>query len=245
MRSLILLAALPLAAQDVFEQGALVFRQSCAQGYCHGSGGTQGRAPKLIGRTFDAPYVSQVVQKGIPNTGMPGFEQNLEAAKLNAVIAYVIKISGGDTSKLPAIASAAAARMTASETRGRQLFSDALRGIHRCNTCHAVEGIGNGIGPNLAGGAQHDIAAIRNGRPTSVRLAKVGSDQFPALIAGQKGEWVQVYDLTSSPPVLRTLAKQEITFSGESSWNHANAVKNYSDTDLLDIAAYLRWAAAH
>ena len=244
MTRLLFLLALPLCAQDVFEHGAKVFRMTCAQGYCHGSGGTQGRAPKLIGRNFDSAYILKTVQDGIPNTGMPAFKERLPAQELNAVTAYVVKISGGDTSKLAAASSAPVMReMPADAKPGKELFSDAIRGVNRCSTCHAMEGIGTAVGPNLAA-AGYDLDAIRNGKPASIRQAATKSgDRFPALVVGTKEKTIQVFDLTVAPPVLRTFSKDDLTFSGASAWRHANAVSNYTDGDFTAIAAYLKWVA--
>ncbi|MFN7925163.1 MAG: c-type cytochrome [Bryobacteraceae bacterium] len=247
MRLLIisLLAAAVANAQDVFEQGAKVFQTTCAQGYCHGSGGTQGRAPKLIGRVYEGAAALKIIRDGVPNTGMPGFADRLNSAQLNAVTAYVVKISGGDASHLGAAMGAASAReeMPTDARKGKELFHDAVRGVKRCNTCHTVEGFGIAIGPNLASGGAHDAAAIRNGKPATIRMATVGSDRFPALVVEQQGDWRKVYDLSAIPPVLRTLNKSEVTFSGDSTWRHAKVVENYNDDELRAIAAYLRWVA--
>jgi mono/diheme cytochrome c family protein len=233
-----------LAAQDLAEQGARVFRASCAQGYCHGAGGTQGRAPKLIGRMYEQAAVEKIIASGVPNTGMPGFRNQLPADQFEAVLAYVLKISGGTyTASTSGTAAAQTMPMPADAKQGREHFFDAVRGIHRCSTCHAVEGMGNAIGPNLVTPAPGDAAFIRNGKPAAVRLATHSSgDKFPALVV-QQGEWTKVYDLTTPPPVLRTFAKGEVTFGGNSPWSHANAVKGYSDPQLEQVAAYLRWLA--
>ena len=53
-----------VAQQDPYEDGAKVFKLTCAQGYCHGSGGTQGRAPKLIGQNYEAAAVRKIVESG-------------------------------------------------------------------------------------------------------------------------------------------------------------------------------------
>ena len=58
---------------EVLEQGEQVFAKSCATGYCHGVKGGPGGAPRLVGRHFDQAYISNVVTRGVPNTGMPSF----------------------------------------------------------------------------------------------------------------------------------------------------------------------------
>jgi mono/diheme cytochrome c family protein len=228
--------------QDLAAQGEQVFRQSCAQGYCHGSGGTQGRAPKLIGRNFDAAFVDRVVKQGVPNTGMPAFGSMLASDKLQAVIFYVLKISGADTSSFSAMAGAGAPvqQMPAEARQGKELFFDAVRGLKRCGTCHALEGWGTAVGPNLATGERHTAQSIRSVRSSGVRTARVGSDSFPAMPVERNDRAVRIYDLTTLPPVLRTLAPGDVSLSGVE-WNHAPAVSNYTDTELSAIAGYLAW----
>lgn len=239
----LLFASIALA-QDP-EQGAQVFRAGCAQGYCHGSGGTQGRAPKLLGRNYDGPTATKIIHDGVPNTGMPAFKQRLNARQLDDVIAYVVKISGGDLKTLKASAAGASAiGLPTLEAKGKDAFFDAQRGVKRCGTCHAVEGMGTAIGPNLSASGPHAPSAIRHGKPAAIRLARLSSsgESFPALVIEQ-GEWMKLYDLGALPPVLRTVAKSEISLSGGSSWKHSEATKNYTDTELAAIAGYLAWAA--
>ena len=221
--------------------GAKIFRQSCAVGYCHGSGGTVGRAPALVDRRFDAGFVLKVTSDGVPNTGMPAWKDRLNAAELNAVVAYVVKISGGSGTAVAAASFAHAIPSGAS--KGRELFFDAIRGT-RCSTCHAVEGKGIAIGPNLAAEAPPTVQAIRNGKPATVRQARVGTDAFPALLVEQRDEWTRLYDLTVAPPVLRTVAKADVSWQGGSSWKHADAISSYRDEDLRAIAEYLKWLSS-
>ncbi len=232
--STFLLLTAPLTAQDIFDQGSQVFKLSCAQGYCHGSGGTQGRAPKLIGRQYEQAFVIKTVQEGIPNTGMPGFKANLESSKLNAVVAYVLKVSGGDTSKVSSLAAGAAAEtMPVAAKRGKDLFFDAYKGIRRCGTCHSLEGMGIAVGPNLASGGPY---------PSTLRLATTKSgENFPALLVSQYPGDVRVYDLTAPPPVLRTFAKGEITLSSGAAWTHG---QDYTASERENVNAYLKWIAA-
>lgn len=244
MRTTVCLFALTAfaMAQDP-DRGAEVFRSTCAQGYCHGSGGTQGRAPKLIGRNFDGPTAAKIIADGVPNTGMPGFRQRLQGTQLDDVIAYVVKISGGDLRTLRSSASAAGAGISTGAAKGKALFFDALFGVDRCSTCHLLEGVGTAVGPNLASGGPYAAAAIRQGKPAAVRLATLKSgEKFPALVVAQ-GDWLEIYDLGGNPPVLRTVAKGDAAFSGGSPWNHAQATKRYRDADLTAIAEYLAWAS--
>ncbi len=237
------LLAAPLAAQEAMQLGADVFRKSCAVGYCHGSGGTQGRAPKMIGRNFEPDYVSKVTRDGIPNTGMPGWRDRLSAQEVNAVVEYVIRISGSTGSVTAgASASAEAAPIPDAARRGKELFFNAVRGT-RCGTCHALEGIGAAVGPNLAALPPDYEFNARRERAVTVRRASFNGDGFPALIVEEKDGFVQVYDLTTPPPALRTLPRKSVRWSAEREWNHARATANYTDDELRGVVEYLRWLA--
>ncbi|MEZ5403529.1 MAG: c-type cytochrome [Bryobacteraceae bacterium] len=245
------LLGLPATAQDIFARGEAVFKKSCAQGYCHGTGGTQGRAPKLIGRNFETDFVTQVVRDGVPNTGMPAFGKTLGSSELTAVIAYVLRVSGADVSKMPtasaAIAAGASVKPTSAEIRrGRALFFDALKAENRCGSCHALESQGIAIGPNLAaGGSAYTASALRagKGKDSSVQTATAGADSFPALVVSQTKTYVKLYDLTVPPPVLRTFETGSVRLSSGNKWTHAGATRAYTDAELGAVAMYLGWLA--
>jgi mono/diheme cytochrome c family protein len=240
MRTLFCFIALSaLHAQD--DLGARVFLHTCAQGYCHGAAGQQGRAPKLLGRAYDPAAAMSIIADGIGNTGMPGFKERLTAAELTAVVAYVVKISGGDASKqVTAAATTAAKPVSADAKRGRELFFDATRGVNRCGTCHALDGLGLAIGPNLASGAKYDLAAIRRGRPASVMQASInGGDSFPALIVERNKETMRVYDLSAVPPPLRVLTTPDVGLRTATNWSHATFLKGYTEAELKTVIAWL------
>jgi mono/diheme cytochrome c family protein len=245
MLLLLLLAQMSFAQEDV-ARGAKIFAQSCAVGYCHGSGGAANRGPRLAGRGFDRKYLVKVIAEGLPGTAMPGFRATLKDDGLAAVVAYVLSLSGGAAPATAAPAYEPSAEPPKFEgppeaRAGKDLFFDAVRGV-RCGTCHVAGEWGVAVGPNPA---QPNItaSAIRSARGANVRTAVVGADRFPALLVEQKDDFVRVYDLTSAPPVLRNLLKSEVRFEAGSSWSHAAAIQSYKDADLDRIAAYLRWLA--
>lgn len=234
--ALLLLAAIA-TAQD---RGADVFKQSCAVGYCHGSGGSANRAPRLAGRVFDRAKLRTAVESGIPNTAMPAFGKILPAADLNAVIEYVASLGTATGAVNQTTVTTAKAAIPAAAQRGKDLFFDPVRGT-RCGTCHTVEGMGTAVGPNLAS-APRDAAAIQAVKAQHVKTASVAGDRFPAIVVETKGGWMKVYDLTVSPPVLRTLPAGDVSFSaGE--WSHSRAIEGYRDDDLKSVADYLAWLA--
>ncbi len=244
MRRVILGLAIAAAA-SAQDMGASVFNKSCAVGYCHGSGGTAGRAPKLTGRAFEHAFVHKVTRDGIPNTGMPGWKDRLNPTELDAVIAYVVNISGGKLDPKLAGSGASGPSMPTGAKAGRGAFFDALKGEHRCSTCHALDEMGIAIGPNLLGSIPAGTAAMRAGKPAGIRLAKLASgESFPALVVEQNDAGTKLFDLTLPLPVLRTVPKGGVSFSSGSGWDHAKAAAKYTDAELASILAYLRWLAS-
>lgn len=249
MIAILLLVAAASPAPDV-ARGAKVFAERCAVGYCHGSGGSANRGPRLAGRALDAAYLDRVIRNGIPGKTMPPWTGTLPEADLRAVVAYVANISGGGTGGVPA---AVAARRRADPPpavrRGKALFFDPDRDPERgarCGTCHAVDGWGTPVGPNLLARPVASVAALRAiEAPNVARLRTRDGDSFPALPVQQSGDVVKVYDLTAPPPVLRTLAPAEVTWpGGGAGWTHADALRGYRDEELARIVDYVRWLAA-
>lgn len=240
---LALLVAQGVAQPEEVALGAKVFAKSCAIGYCHGSGGAAGRAPRIQGRNFTADYLLKVTREGIAGTAMPAWQERLSEAEIRAVVAYMLSISAGSGSVpvAPVPAGPAPASMPAGAKAGKELFFDAIRGV-RCGTCHAAENWGVPIGPNLAATPPESVAAIRGVRSKHVRRARLaGGDEFPAMEVESKGGWLKLYDLTVPPPVLRTVPAGEIQFAEGAAWDHSAVIASYNDEELEAIIDYLRW----
>ncbi|MCX6595780.1 MAG: c-type cytochrome, partial [Acidobacteria bacterium] len=107
-------------------------------GGCHGADarGTQ-QGPGLAGnpgvRRRSAANLRNVIQKGIPAAGMPGFD--LPAATLDALVALVASLN----------AVAAESPVAGDRAAGQAYF----KGPGQCGTCHMVHGSGAAIGPDL------------------------------------------------------------------------------------------------
>lgn len=219
-------------------RGLDVFNKSCATGYCHGVKGTAGGAPRLAARGFDDAYVSQTVRMGIPHTGMPEFGSTLERPDLLAVIAYVDSLNGVTPPPSP-FAMTAARKLPPAAQHGRELFADQTRSFARCSTCHQADGIGIAVALPFTA-VPESVASLRSvGTPELETLTAQGST-FPALVLNKSGAQAKFYDLTSVPPVLRTLLRSEVTFKAGSAWRHEDTLKGYSDADLDAILTFLR-----
>jgi mono/diheme cytochrome c family protein len=243
-RALLLLIIPALAWSQ--SSGEKVFAQSCATGYCHGARGTPAGAPRLAGRGFDQSYITSTVMRGLPGTAMPAFGTTLSRADLGAVIAYVARLNGitNPTINLgpgPGTAGPGEPSLSAEAERGRALFFDALRGFGRCSTCHEVNGIGIPVTTPIAT-IPADAAALRALRTPDVWTATVAGEAMPALIVSQAKTRALFYDLTSAPPVLRTVDPGALKVTERSAWRHASVIGAYNDAELAPILAYLREA---
>jgi mono/diheme cytochrome c family protein len=236
-------------------RGDRIFAQSCSVGYCHGAAGAAGRGPRLRGRSFAKDYLYSVVRDGIPSSAMPAWKNRLTDDDIRAVVEYVASLATSPDVAPPANpmppgvgpASQPVFNGPPEAARGRALFSDPVR--ESCSTCHAVGGRGINIGPDLTAlPAQAPVKLMDRIHSTESRHVLTASlqsgEQFPALLVSQTGDEVRLYDLTSTPPVLRTFARsQVVSLAQNPAWRHDDFSKNYSAAELEEIVAYLRWAA--
>jgi mono/diheme cytochrome c family protein len=227
---LIILPALAFA-----QQGEKIFNQTCATGYCHGARGEAGGAPRLAGRGFDQDYINTTIARGIPGTAMQAFGTTLSRSDLTAVAAYVGALNG--------VTSTAVARpaktLSPDAARGRELFSEAPRSFGRCSTCHEVNGIGIPVATPIATVPAND-AALKILATPHVRTAVLDAESVPTLVVGEVKHRMILYDLTSAPPVQRSLDPAAVKITEGSGWKHASAMSSYSDAELSSILTYLR-----
>lgn len=133
-------------------EGAILFRQNCAS--CHGNDGRGGeRAPNIATRhdvvaTSDA-QLKDVVGKGIPEAGMPSFD-DLGAEKVNEMVGYLRVLQG--------VGGTAHTELPGDPAAGEAIFF----GKASCSNCHMVHGRGGFLGEDLTGYAQgRTVDAIR------------------------------------------------------------------------------------
>jgi len=226
------------------QQGEKIFKQTCATGYCHGARGEAGGAPRLAGRGFDQDYITTTIARGIPGTAMQAFGTTLSRSDLTAVAGYVAALNGVTTpngASGTALARPAKA-LSPDAARGRELFSEAARSFGRCSTCHEVNGIGIPVATPIAT-VPANVAALRTLATPHVRTAVVEGESVPALVICEVKHRMILYDLTSAPPVQRSLDPATVKLAEikeGSSWKHASAMSSYSDAELSPILTYLR-----
>lgn len=130
--------------------------------------------------------------------------------------------------------------------RGEALFNDAARG---CVSCHALKGKGTAIGPDLRGMSRLSPKAIsmalRSTVTQYVQIVKLKSgDSFPAMPPDEKT--TTVYDLSKTPPEPHQAGKAEISsMAANNGWKHPPATRKYTNEELADLIAYIRFAGAN
>jgi hypothetical protein len=158
--------------------------------------------------------------------------------------AYLLLISA---LSLPAIQAQDKAAPTPQIERGRDLFTHSKKGV-ACKTCHYLGGVGTAIGPDLTTmakyGSLHSIVMTMHMQMTEyVYRVKTTVTSFPGILKGTYGDRVEYYDLSTIPPVLRTVFKNQIVSAErDQTWKHPPARANYTQQELADIVAYLKYA---
>jgi len=235
-----MLASAALHAQDsAIERGSQLYRTHCAVPYCHGPEGTAGRAPKLIGHSQSVNSMFKVISWGIPGTGMPEFTTRLKTEEIADLVAYAMTLRGASSAPAPA---APPRTPTPDAKAGRALFFDAGR-VGSCGSCHELDGWGEPAGPDIAATPSERLADLRHVPQSRGRTARPlgGEAGFPALLVENTTTRIRVYDLTAPLPVLRTFAPGQVALSPNTSWQHEQATRAYTDRELDIIDRYLRW----
>jgi len=235
----------------VLQRGEEVYRTTCTNSFCHGVGGIQGSAPRLAAREFDAMYIANITANGVPNTPMAGFANALSSGDLNAVMTYVASLNGiynpRFTSDDPLaslgieVVNPRRIPLAGREQEGRELFFDAYgKGIRRCSTCHEMEGIGIPVAAPIMT-VPATVRALRNLNTPAVQRATLNGDSMPALVLSQSVSGSKFYDLTSVPPVLRTVQPEaDLTLYDSGNWQHQDYLSAYSTEELDKVLAFLR-----
>jgi len=251
------ISTLPLASYSaspenpLLERGEEVYGETCANSFCHGVGGIAASAPRLAARDFDALYIASVTANGVPDTPMAGFANALPAADLNAVLTYVARLNGIlDPQFSPdnplaglgiEVANPRQMPLAGSAQQGRELFFDAYdKGISRCSTCHEIEGRGIPVAAPIIT-IPASVTALHNIETPAVQRAVLANESMPALLLSRGVAGTIFYDLTSVPPVLRTIQPdQSLAFETNPQWKHNDFLQSYSNAELERVLNFLR-----
>ena len=227
-------ALAPLAGREVqggldparVKEGEAIFAKSCAIAYCHGKEGGPGRAPALRERTWEVRELRDTIRDGVPNSSMPNWDDKLTPLQIEAVVAYILAISGTPPAAKPKAADPPAAgpaaaipdRVVGSPARGEELFFQT--GERGCAGCHAIDGKGNAVGPDLTGSSRREARALLEDivdpaarvapEHARVRITMKDGEKISALRQEETDAALRVFDLAGIPPSLRRLRKDAI-----------------------------------
>jgi putative heme-binding domain-containing protein len=132
--------------------------------------------------------------------------------------------------------------------RGQKIFLDESN-AQRCATCHQLGKDGTAVGPDLAKLARLSpraiVISINSTRTVYTQEVTLKARRtFPGMVAAEKDGKVKIYDLSKTPPEELNLDKSEVySIKDNSSWRHPPESKAYSDAQLADVIAYIRWVA--
>jgi len=164
LAAIVALAPLALLAQhdtaaDLLD-GERAYGQRCAN--CHGPDGDVIAGIDLgrgqFRRTMTDDDLVGIIRTGIPNTPMPASTMTVEQAQ--KIVAYLRSRA----------ASARASVGRGDAARGRAIVD----GKGGCMTCHSIDGVGAGIGPDLS-----RIGSLRGARELELALVDPAKDAQP------------------------------------------------------------------
>jgi len=139
---------------------------------------------------------------------------------------------------------------------GRDLFYD-LGSQRSCHGCHAIQGVGGKVGPDLGGFASGKSDAevlsailkphtVSDTRYATLTVTLADGDKIVGVKKDESKEILRVYDTTVLPAVLRTVLKSEIakTETSDRSTMPANYASIYTERQLADIVAFIKSASS-
>jgi putative heme-binding domain-containing protein len=232
-------------------QGSNLFSITCSSSFCHGEAGVGARGPSLKNRSFTPDFVRNTVLNGRSGTPMPSFKDSLAQAELEMIVAYVMSLSPNnhneDTEGAAPAPPAPAAPLSSKAQAGQAIFFDLSR-PGTCAACHSYREQGGPVGPDLTGIAKRTPRDIYQGmvKPIvpspgyQVVSITTGDGKTATGILKQKSDAVvQLYDLSSVPPVLRSFYGAK-TGPTPATPPYAHDLSSYSRDDLAALITYLK-----
>ena len=130
--------------------------------------------------------------------------------------------------------------------RGAALFGDAA---HGCANCHVLKGNGTAVGPDLKPISRLSpkaiSMAIRSTVTQYVQVVKLKSgESFPAM--PPTDQTTTIYDLSKMPPAPHQATKANVASTATNNgWKHPPASHKFTNEELADLIAYIRFAGAN
>ena len=235
--AVIMLPAAALLAQHqsagAIEDGRQVYGAVCSG--CHGPDGDQidgiDFAHGQFRRAYSDAELNQIIRLGIPGTAMP--PTPVAESQAERVVAYLRSLSS----------SAGAAAATGNPVRGQALFD----GKGACTTCHAVNGRGSPVAPDLStiGSARRVVELERSivdppaevlPQNRSYRVVTAGGETVTGRLLNQDTFTVQVID---SGGELRSFDKATLREHGFTDTPMPSFRGRLDPQELADVVSYL------
>ena len=249
------LAAAPAGAappEAEMMQGGNLFIITCSSSFCHGEGGAGAAGPSLRNRNFTPDFVRNTVTNGRSGTPMPAFKNALSQTELNMLVDYVMSLSPNNHNQdmaavAPVSPTQAPAPLSAKAQAGQAIFFDASRPAG-CALCHSYKEQGGPIGPDLTGIAKrtpHDIyqamvkPTVPNADYTVVGVVTEDGKTATGLLKQKTDAIVQLYDLSSAPPVLRSFYGAKMGVAAATP-PYAHDLSGLSKDDLAALITFLK-----
>ncbi len=245
--------AAPSAAE--LAQGGNLFSITCSSSFCHGEAGVGARGPSLRNRNFPPDFVRNTVLNGRSGTPMPSFKDSLSQAELNMIVGYVMSLSPNnhaeDTGGAAAPAPVAAPPLSPKAQAGQAIFFDLSR-PGACAACHSYREQGGPVGRDLtviAKRTPRDIyqamvkPTVPNADYTVVSIATEDGMTATGLLKQKTDAVVQLYDLSSAPPVLRSFYGAKMG-PAPAKPPYTHDLSGLSKDDLAALITYLKSADA-
>jgi putative heme-binding domain-containing protein len=230
-----------------------VFTTSCSSSYCHGVGGAGGRGPSLENRDFPAEYIRDTILGGRAGTPIPSFKGTLQPHEIEALVAFIQSLSPDSTHAASFDPSSVHPPSGKQALAGSDLFFDETR-AGSCSACHSYGGAGGPVGPDLAMIADKTPREIyqRLTRPSAadsdyptVTVTLKSGGTYSGVQRDHRRDAIHIYDLSSVPPVLRTVQKSDIAKIEplkDAAYRHD--LSGLSAQQLLELVSFIKSGAA-
>ena len=135
--------------------------------------------------------------------------------------------------------------------KGKELFFDISDNMN-CAACHRINGKGSGVGPDLSHLSERspkeifkDIILPNADVPQAGQLVELTThdgEWLEVLRVEESSSRVKVYDVSSSPPVLRSIKKEQIRSlrASDRSAMPETYAQRYTLLELLDLISFLK-----
>jgi mono/diheme cytochrome c family protein len=251
-----------LDARSQVEAGRQLFETTCVT--CRGSKGVGATGPSLAHRDLTLDVIRNAIVNGRPGTPMPSFKDVFDPKSQAQFMAYVLWLASDTRLPITVIASQPAAAQAAAlqavstpvdvgkdqgvPESGAKIFFDASR-LHGCRDCHSYDKKGGPVGPDLRSLDMTPLAVFRSITQSSpvpadypaMTLMMRDGTRLSGIRAEESPDTLRLFDVSSDPPVLRTILKADISnrsaITDVGIFDHATL--GFSKPELLDLSAFL------